>query len=64
MPAWILWRKHWSLYPDGKIEELIPQTGKGLRKFFAHCITKKCTNVQKIGMTIVGCIKEAQQKSP
>lgn len=60
IPAWILWRRHWNLYPDGKIgidkedkkTERIPQTGKGLRNFFAHSITKKCASVQKIGMDI------------
>lgn len=52
MPVWIPWRKHWNLYPDGKIEELIPQAGKGLRNFFVQFITKKCANAQKIGMDI------------
>lgn len=41
MPAWILWRKHWSLYPNGKIDEGYMERKdsagrEGLAEFFAQ----------------------------
>lgn len=47
MPAWIPWRKHWSLYPNGKIEELIPQAGKACGIFLIISLLKSVQMYKK-----------------